>query len=82
MILHFINPNYYVLYCILTSISYSGGPETMTENDVGMEKIKYISCGHCKLWFFAPKESIYVLCPQCEVINNCGKPKRVSIILL
>jgi len=54
-----------------------GGPETMTDNDTRTEKIKYISCGRCKIWFFAPKDSIFVVCPQCDVINNCGKPKVI-----
>lgn len=49
-------------------------------SDANREKIKYISCGSCRLWFLAPKEVIFVSCPQCDAINNCGPPRVSNIV--
>eukprot|EP01035_Chromulina_nebulosa_P021279 gene21279-27571_t len=50
-------------------IAMSGAPDTTNSPAQG---VKYICCGSCRHWFMTSKDIIYVLCPQCEAINNCG----------
>lgn len=36
------------------------------------EGIKYVCCGTCRQWLLSPRDAMYVFCPQCRCVNNCG----------
>lgn len=36
------------------------------------EGVKYVCCGTCRQWLLSPRDAVYVFCPQCRSVNNCG----------
>ena len=34
--------------------------------------VKYVCCGGCRQWLVAPRTAVYVVCTQCESVNNCN----------
>jgi LSD1 subclass zinc finger protein len=44
--------------------------------------VKYVCCGGCRQWLMAPRDAVYVVCAQCDSINNCNLAPKVRSCLL
>lgn len=40
--------------------------------------VKYVCCGGCRQWLMAPRDAVYVVCAQCDSINNCNLAPKVG----
>lgn len=54
----------------VTSYPQSATNEAMVEGDTIM---KYVCCGRCRQWLKVPLSAGMVLCPTCNVMNDCSQ---------